>query len=401
MNPVSLNTTEYKDIAMRTRADIIALLFAQSGNVLIGHIGIICIYAFWLSNTVDASSLTIWISLGVCISLARFVLSLAYQKYHHSALSQNQWVAIWTVLTILMSLSYAFAITVVTPASPPEYIMSTAALLFAVYAGSALSYATSLYAIACLTLPVSIISAAYMFMLNTHASISVGLSVVAFAGVTFLLVRKVNKALVKAIELNYQNQQEIDKRKLVERQLYDISRRDSLTGLFNRRYFDEMLEVELGRAYRSHSALSLVLLDVDYFKEYNDHYGHVAGDNCLVDLGQIIERQTNRKGDLVARYGGEEFAIILPGIDAKGALAYAKRLQSFVQSQRLEHKATKLTSLNCLTISVGVTSVVPVMKIKPRQLIDQADKALYDAKNDGRNRVKAFAPFGIDHEGLK
>jgi diguanylate cyclase (GGDEF)-like protein len=389
-----------QSVAERTRADVIDLLFAQSFLALCGQICIIGIYAFWLLNTADQTLLLSWVATGLFIAGSRYALSLAYQKFHNSELSQLAWVRLWTLLTILMSLSYVFACIAVTPLNQPEFVIGIAALIFALYGGSALSYAASMYAITCLTFPVTVVTATYLFALGTHASISVALAILAFAAITFLLVRNINKVFIKSIELNYQHKQEIEKRKLVERQLYDISRRDSLTGLFNRRYFDEMLEVELGRGYRNHTSLSLVLLDVDYFKEYNDFYGHVSGDDCLVNLAHLLETQTNRKGDLVARYGGEEFAIILPGIDMKGALAYANRLQSFIQNQRLEHKATKLTTLGSITVSLGVTSVVPVTKIKPSQLIDQADKALYEAKNDGRNRVKAFAPFGINHQGL-
>jgi diguanylate cyclase (GGDEF)-like protein len=258
-----------------------------------------------------------------------------------------------------------------------------------------------MHGIICMILPVGTLTP--MFYLyhgvknSSEETIIVALAIFSFMLIILALIRSVNIAFIKSIELNYQTKQEIEKRKVIERQLYDMSRRDSLTGLFNRRYFDEMLEVELGRAYRSHSVLSLVLLDVDHFKEYNDYYGHVAGDNCLIDVAHLIERQTNRKGDLVSRYGGEEFAIILPGIDAKGARAFANRLREFIEKQRIEHKATPLTTLGAVTVSLGVTTVIPLMKLKPNELIDQADKALYDAKREGRNRVKAFAPFGIDH----
>ncbi|WP_371194446.1 GGDEF domain-containing protein [Glaciecola sp. SC05] len=387
-------------ISQRTKADVIDLMFSQSSTVLLGHLAIICLYGLWLSPAVDRSLLLSWVIISLVISGARFGLSVAYQKYHQEKLSQALWVRLWSVLTVMMSLSYAYVFIVVTPVERPEYLVGVTAMLFLITGSTALSYAASIYAIALLILPASAITAIYILALGTRETLIAGLVIIMFAAVNLLLVRKVNRAFIKSIELNYQNKQEIEKRKVVERQLYEISRRDSLTGLFNRRYFDEMLEVELGRAYRNHTSLSLVLLDIDHFKEYNDHYGHVAGDSCLVNIGHLIEAQTNRKGDLVARYGGEEFAVILPGIDAKGALAFGHRLQNHVQNQRIEHKATKLTSLKSVTISLGVTSVLPVMKIKPSHIIDQADKALYDAKKDGRNRVKAFSPFGIDHQGL-
>lgn len=400
MNLLNSSNRDENNIAVRTRADIIDLLFAQSSNVLLGHIAIISVYSLWIWPTANHTLVLSWVAMGLFISVVRFGLSLAYRKFHQTHLSQVLWVRLWTFMTVLVSLSYAFVCVVVTPYEQPENLVAIAALLFLISGSTALSYASSLYAIACFILPLSSITSIYLISVATRETILAGLAIILFASVNLLFIRTVNKAFIKSIELNYQHQQEIEKRILVERQLYEISRRDALTGLFNRRYFDEMLEVELGRAYRNHTSLSLVLIDVDYFKEYNDYYGHVAGDTCLLGIAQIIERQTNRKGDLLARYGGEEFAVILPAIDAKGALGFAHRLQNFVQHQRLEHKATKIASLGSITISIGVTSVVPVMKIKPSRLIDQADKALYDAKKAGRNRVKAFSPFGIDHQGL-
>ena len=395
-NPTNQSKTRLSE---HSTNDIIDLLFARPLNALIAHITFIAIFSYWLFDVVDLSLFLPWLAATLLIVGLRFALCNAYRNLKPKY-SQSVWVKIWTVLSVSLSLAYTCLFTVVTPLEQPEYVVSIVAAIAVLCATTAVSYAMSMYALYCMLTPMVLITSVFLMRIDNHIGFTCGIAILGLSAVSLMLIRNVNKVFIKSIELNYQHQQEIEKRKLVERQLYDISRRDSLTGLFNRRYFDEMLEVELGRAHRNHSSVSLVLLDVDYFKEYNDCYGHVAGDNCLVDIGHMIERQTNRKGDLVARYGGEEFAIILPGIDAKGAIAYANRLQNFIQSKRLEHKATKLTSLGSVTVSLGVTTVLPIIKMKPSQLIDQADKALYDAKHDGRNRAKAFAPFGTDHHGL-
>ncbi len=379
--------------------DINPLLFTRPLNAFFAHAICCAIYSYWILDVVDKNALGIWAICTAAILLLRTGLYISYHV-HKKALSKKAWMLLWTTITIALSLSYAWLFGVITPLESSEHVVAVVAAIAVLSGGAAVTYAASMYAIYCLILPLALITSAYLLITGTHTSMTSAASILGFSVVILMQIRHVNKVFVKSIELNRLNKLEIEKRKVVERQLYEISRRDSLTGLFNRRYFDEMLEVELGRAHRNHSSLSLVLLDVDHFKEYNDFYGHVSGDNCLVDIGHIIERQTNRKGDLVARYGGEEFAIILPGIDAKGALAYANRLQQFIQNQRLEHKATKLTSLGSITVSLGVATVLPIIKVKPSQLIDQADKALYDAKKDGRNRAKAYNPLGIDHQGL-
>jgi diguanylate cyclase (GGDEF)-like protein len=386
-------------VIKRTQTDIIDLLFAPSTSVLFAHFCIVGIFGYWLHGQVADHSLLIWSLIAAAVICSRFALSCIYQRFKQTKLTQGIWLLFWSLLTIFCSLTYAYAAIFLSPFDKPEAIFAVGLLVFGLCGATTVSYAASIYAILCMILPISVTTSAYfIFSANDKASLVVGIAIIAFTGILLSLIRGVNRAFVKSIELNYQNQQEIEKRKLVERQLYDISRRDSLTSLFNRRYFDEVLETELGRAYRGHTALSLVMLDVDYFKEYNDHYGHVAGDNCLIEVASLIEQQANRKGDLVARYGGEEFAIILPGIDAKGALAFAQRLQQFIEAQRLEHASTKLTTLKSVTISAGVTTVVPLMKHSPEKIIEQADTALYQAKKEGRNRAKAFASLGFDQD---
>lgn len=160
---------------------------------------------------------------------------------------------------------------------------------------------------------------------------------------------------------------------------------DGLTGIANRRSFDEKLETEWSRAQRSGQPLSLILADVDHFKRYNDHYGHQGGDACLKAVANILRREIFRPADLVARYGGEEFAIILPGTDLQGARTVAERLRSDMERSALPHVASEVAPW--VTMSIGVASVVPGRETPSACLISAADRALYQAKGNGRNRV--------------
>jgi len=159
---------------------------------------------------------------------------------------------------------------------------------------------------------------------------------------------------------------------------------DALTGIANRRRFDEALAVEWRRGLRMGSRLSLLLLDVDHFKRYNDTYGHVRGDSCLKQIAEAALDVVLRPADLVARYGGEEFAVVLPTTDAVGAQAVADEICQAVRNRALPHQGNPH---GVVTISIGCASVVPHRGMAPKDLIDLADKALYQAKNAGRNRV--------------
>ncbi|MGL6138525.1 MAG: diguanylate cyclase, partial [Planktothrix sp.] len=160
---------------------------------------------------------------------------------------------------------------------------------------------------------------------------------------------------------------------------------DGLTKLANRRQFDRVLEHEWNRARREGIPLCLFLVDIDYFKQYNDHYGHLAGDVCLQQVAEVLRNVIQRNTDLVARYGGEEFAIILPNTDINGCVHLAEKVRKAVEDLELQHLKSQVS--NYITISIGVAGLIPVEGLTPQMLIVQADQALYKAKKTGRNSV--------------
>ncbi len=171
-------------------------------------------------------------------------------------------------------------------------------------------------------------------------------------------------------------------------QLERLSTLDTLTGLANRRRFDEVLSHEWRRSARESTPLSIVFCDIDFFKNYNDGYGHLAGDECLVKVARAVAGISNRPGDLAARYGGEEFVLILPGTGEEGAAKLAERLRARIVELDIPHAHSPLAPR--LTISLGVASVVPRPGAEPSELLALADRALYAAKDEGRNRVKVL-----------
>lgn len=160
---------------------------------------------------------------------------------------------------------------------------------------------------------------------------------------------------------------------------------DGLTGIPNRRSFDVTLEKEISRAARSKSFLSLIFMDIDFFKKYNDHYGHVAGDSCLRQVAKAVEGVKKRGADFAARYGGEEFAMILPGSDMEGAMQLAEDVRCAVAALNIQHNSSDVAEY--VSLSLGVATILPDQKMSPVDLIKAADKALYQAKTNGRNCV--------------
>lgn len=164
---------------------------------------------------------------------------------------------------------------------------------------------------------------------------------------------------------------------------------DGLTQIANRRAFDLRLAHEWQRLAREKSSLSLLLCDVDFFKRFNDRYGHPAGDECLKEVAKVIESCIQRPADLAARYGGEEFAVILPNTQREGATFIAEKVCQAVANLHIRHESSYVN--DHVTISIGISTTLPQYSISPKSLIEGADKALYLAKNQGRDRA-VFSP---------
>ena len=175
---------------------------------------------------------------------------------------------------------------------------------------------------------------------------------------------------------------ELDKK---NQELNMLARKDALTGLANRRHFDEVLDAEIKRASRSRQLLSLILCDVDFFKSYNDHYGHVAGDRCLQAIGKILRQNFKRISDLPARYGGEEFAVIFPDTPPGNALQLAEKLRLDIIALAIPHAFSAAAEF--VTLSFGVVEATPTRETDADWFVNAADKALYQAKENGRNQV--------------
>ena len=195
---------------------------------------------------------------------------------------------------------------------------------------------------------------------------------------------------------NYALKQEIDRRKqaeasllLANQELERLAIIDSLTKVANRHRFDQYLEQEWSRMSRRKSPLSLILCDIDYFKFYNDTYGHQAGDNCLFQVAQALVFCAKRSTDLLARYGGEEFAMILPDTSRQGAVQVAKSMCLAIEKAQIKHEASQVSKY--VTISAGVSSCIPDQNSSIKDLIKKADEALYQSKQKGRNQVNIVA----------
>lgn len=203
------------------------------------------------------------------------------------------------------------------------------------------------------------------------------------AGGIDYITKPINPAILRA---RVRNHLELKKsRDMLER----MARLDGLTGVANRRTFDDLLLREWRRQARTGQSLAVIMIDVDHFKQFNDTYGHGVGDRCLKEVTKAAEGALQRPADLVARYGGEEFAVLLPDTNLEGAMAVAEGIRAAILALDIPHSRSSAAA--CVTVSLGVACMVPAPDQEPSALLKAADEQLYATKSDGRNRVKGLA----------
>jgi diguanylate cyclase (GGDEF)-like protein len=373
-------------IAEKTHQETTSLLYGQSLSIVISNPLATLLMVLWLMPVAPLNELVIWFIIILTISLSRLALYIAYKKQPTKYIS-NFWLHAWTLGSALTALTHAIGLIYFTPLDQPVYVASVGMIIIGLSAISVIAFGASIYAVLSFFIPVTLPIILYFLYSPGVLQTYVTAGVLLYAAVVLSALKQINKAFKNSISLNFQHQQEIEKRKFAERKLQELSRRDSLTKLFNRRHFDEFLNIEINKSLRNDSPLCLVLFDIDCFKQFNDQYGHVAGDKCLAEVARITTQVISRKEDFVARYGGEEFVFVLPNTDIISAVALATKLQLAIQSEHLPHTSTLVSGMSCITISAGVASLKQCTDKKSESLIEIADKSLYEAKKLGRNQV--------------
>ena len=360
----------------------IAQSFRQLPISLIVNLANGFILAAVLWNVVPTPVLLSWLGLLVAVTGARFLTLRAFRDA--SPRSETD-LAYWTKYFLAGACAAGVVwglsgILLFHPSSFPHQVV-LAFVLGGMVAGALPLLSSVRHAYWCFAIPVVAPISIRMMWVGDRIHLVMGLLMVIFGLAMLATSAQVHRLFRDSEKLR----RELFSSSEVAQALEYLVRLDSLTGIPNRRLFEEELNKEWARAKRDDAPLSLIMADIDYFKEYNDHYGHPAGDLCLVDVAQAMHHTLSRPGDVVARIGGEEFAFLLPQTDLSGAISVAEQIHERVLALNLPHEASPVASH--VTLSFGVSSSELASVSSPAELIRTSDIALYEAKRCGRNQI--------------
>ncbi len=369
----------------------IKMVFAQTVIAVLGGVAAACLFvwAFW--NQIPQTQLLTWLAI-VCVTLG--IRSIIYYLFLHrrQLFAIDTWGIIANVATFVMGLGWGGAWIFFIPQVEVLYAVMASVWIMGLAAAAVVAYSAQWSAMLAFFLPVTVPGFIQLMLYGQTTTMALGLGILLAVSVFMRSMLIINRYMLHAIESKLDLETEIQERKKVEQELLEQSLKDRLTGLSNRRHFDEVLDQELRRAERLNYPLTLILIDLDYFKNYNDTYGHLKGDACLRDIARVLQEAVKRPGDIAARYGGEEFALVLPNTSVANAVLVAERVQKRVSERRIEHKGTAIPGESFVTCSVGIYTTKPGTHETEATIIQQADEALYQAKTEGRNRIVTLQP---------
>jgi diguanylate cyclase (GGDEF)-like protein len=406
------------DTDRRLLARRVDLLYDQSLWSLPGALVALVGLGLLLAEAVPRPALFLWMAAVAGVTLGRLALAWVHRRAEGRAAHPERWRLAFTVGAALSGVLWAAGALVVAPVASLPHWLAYLLWLGGFLAGGVATLAPVMRAYLAFALPAVVPVVVFLVLAEDPIARGVGAILLVFLLFMVASAWRMNRAIVSALRLEFENEKlneqlradlahhikveaqlrEAKRRtEALARQLRQLSTVDGLTGIANRRHFDLVFQREWRRALRGRYALSLVIFDLDFFKPFNDRYGHRAGDESLRQVAQLLRAHCRRPGDLAARYGGEEFALILPGTGLKDARDIAERVRQGVQGLRIPHEDSRAATV--VTLSGGVATLVPTRDMSPKHLIEMSDAGLYRAKGEGRNRV-SVAPDALSQLGL-
>lgn len=384
----------------------IDVLFEQSMVSITAVFIASILYALCLWQHVPVKIVFAWLIVFLFVSLFRLLGTFIYFKSYKKNENNDKWLIAFLIGAFISGSMWGLIAFLMLPSSDLLITMFTILFICGLAAGAIATYSVSQSVYLAFTLPSVLPLAVILIVDKDQTMIKLGYIILLCFCFLLLSLKKFNKIvnaslsnqqekeiLLEELKLDINNRKKIEAQLIIEKEqaekhsemMSELSSRDGLTGIYNRRRFDEFMNNEWGRSTRNKTAVSLIMCDIDHFKLYNDHYGHQKGDDCLILVAHILEDYTRRGGDFAARYGGEEFVIVLPDTNNSDAYKIAEQICISIEALNLKHEASN--NSNFVTCSFGIATITPSQTINSSILIKRADEALYLAKREGRNNI--------------
>jgi diguanylate cyclase (GGDEF)-like protein len=378
---------EMNDTKKHVFAEQVRLMYGQTKKFIIGGLlsGLILCAILW--DVIDRVYIISWFAAIVLLLALRGALYIAFISYHQKSLHLSFWSSAFVLLTAIYGVAMGSISISIHLTNDLAYHFVVTAWLIGYSGLGATAYSMKYRAVLALFIPIQGMLIVSLILAGTTLHLLTVAATLIWCFMVFSSTLPVNRSMLEAIKLNHQLGLEIEKRTEAEKQLYELSIEDGLTGLFNRRHFETIFEKELKRANRARAELSIALIDLDSFKQFNDTYGHQAGDDCLRRVSKAIRKHANRSSDLVARYGGEELVVLLPNTNSEQAIQLAERMRIGVKELAIPHVTSKVANNSIVSVSIGIATLEPSVSLDKFDLLQKADKALYKAKAEGRNQT--------------
>lgn len=387
--------THLDDRDMPSATAMLSSHIGQMGSAAVGNFFLSAVIVFVYFDRLPESSLYIFGAFVYVINFIRLAFCLIYKLYSAFDIPYDTWHFTALSISFINGLAWGFGTVFISMQVTPSQTLVIYIILAGITAGALATSSSSRQAFLFFSVPALIpltISEAMQF---TKESLSLAVILFMYLMLMIMSSRRIYRTILGNIRSVLEKEEvvkELERANMrgqqLTHELLKKSTTDGLTGISNRRFFNESIEHHWNLSVRNQLPISLIIFDIDWFKPYNDSIGHIAGDKCLTKISQLLSIFFKRDVDVVSRFGGEEFAVLLPGLTRKQSFHIAQKFCDFLYEKKINHPKSKFKRV---TISGGVSSLVPIAKSSYAVLIEQADKALYSAKRDGRNRVKVFS----------
>lgn len=368
-------TTPEDAIEHEARREVLVVLYRHTPTAAVAHVVAAGLVVYAFAVVIDTRTLFVWWMGLTLAAIARLVAAKQFvARWPIDDAALPVWVSIQSVLAFVHTAFWGATVFIIWPESV-EYRALMAAVLIGIISAGGMMLATHTRSFIIYCAPIAVPLVYQLMQGGGRVQDVLAGMVILYVAVLLIAVSRLESTFFEGLKLRLQ--------------MDALSKTDALTDLSNRRGFDEYLNDAWQNSVRSSQSVGLILVDIDFFKEYNDRYGHPKGDEALVRVAQLIRSAASRGTDLCARIGGEEFAIVMSATDLDGSIRIARDIKAAIHGAALDHGGSRQ---GILTLSMGVSSCIPTQQDASKDFLETTDRALYKAKNNGRDRVEVADP---------